>query len=124
MVEDEPTVRKVVRRMLEAGGYTVEDARNGAEALAIVIAASPAVDVVLSDVGMPEMGARVMFARRRERSTAPKVLLVSGYSRDSLTRRPGIAADADLLAEPFTRDALLRRVRAVLDAPRPTANLA
>jgi CheY-like chemotaxis protein len=117
VVEDEPTVRGVVRRMLELGGYTVLEARDGAEALSLLTASSRPVDLVVSDVVMPQMGAGALLARLGERAAPPRILLMSGYSRDSVTHRAGIAADAELLAKPFTPDALLRRVRAALDAP-------
>jgi CheY-like chemotaxis protein len=123
VVEDEPTVRGVVRRMLELGGYTVLEARDGAEALSILTTHSPAIDLVVSDIVMPQMSAGALLARLGDRARPPKVLLMSGYSRESVTQRPGIAQDVELLAKPFTPDALLRRVRAALDAPHAPARL-
>jgi PAS domain S-box-containing protein len=117
VVEDEAAVRDAVRRMLQRGGYTVLEARHGVDALQLLADPAVQVDLVLSDVVMPEMGASALLARLDERNAPVKLLLMSGYSAEAVARQSGITHDFAVLTKPFTSDELLRRVRALLDAP-------
>src|SRR6185437_15174175 len=85
LVEDEAAVRSSARRLLERHGYTVIEARHGAEALRIVETGDRAVDLVITDVVMPEMGGREMVERLRTRHPGIKVLFMSGYSERAIT---------------------------------------
>jgi PAS domain S-box-containing protein len=116
LVEDEPTVRSSVRRMLERAGYRVLEARHGGDALALAERHDGAIDLVLTDVVMPEIGALPLVERLRARWPRMRVLLMSGYSADLVDRAGGPAHELVLLAKPFAADVLLRHVRELLDA--------
>ena len=116
LVEDEPSLRTAVRRMLERGGYLVHEARDGVDALALAERLGGAVDLVLSDVVMPELGARAMVERLHARWPTMRVLLMSGYDAPRTANGAGEPTTLATLAKPFTPDALLRRVRACIDA--------
>jgi two-component system, cell cycle sensor histidine kinase and response regulator CckA len=117
VVEDEIPVRVAVRRMLERLGYRVREAGNGAEALGMLDTSIERIDLILTDVVMPDVDGRLLGECVVERSNAkaPRVLYMSGYTDDDILRRglaqPGIA----LLQKPFTLEALARAVREILD---------
>ena len=85
LVEDEAAVRASARRLLERHGYTVLEARHGADALRIVESGDRPIDLVLTDLVMPEMGGRELVERLRARHPALKVLFMSGYSERAVT---------------------------------------
>ncbi len=116
VAEDEEGVRRVVRTVLQAQGYTVIEARNGAEALAAAEAHPDAIDLLLTDVVMPDLGGRALADRVKAVRPGIYVLYMSGYADDALTRR-GVSEDGDpFLQKPFTPQALTRKVRSVLGA--------
>jgi PAS domain S-box-containing protein len=118
LVEDEAAVRSLVRRILDRHGYRVLEAANGAEALALADRHAGAVDLVLTDVVMPEMSGRAFAEALVARHPGARVLFMSGYTDDEILRRgipvPGMA----FLGKPFTVERLLTAVRDVLGAPR------
>jgi CheY-like chemotaxis protein len=116
LVEDEAAVRSSVRRLLEWHGYTVLEARNGAEALRVYEAHAEDIDLVLTDVVMPEMGGHELIERLRQRHPEVRVLFMSGYAERALTNDGSIPAGTGYLEKPFTVETLMRRLREVLDA--------
>jgi PAS domain S-box-containing protein len=114
VVEDEDAVRALIRGLLTGRGYQVIEATNGEEALEVAAKAGR-IDLLLTDVIMPRMGGRETAERLAERRPGLRVLYMSGYSADVLSKEgflePGIA----LLPKPFRPDALLEKVRKVLD---------
>ena len=115
VVEDDETVRSVTRRILERAGYETIEAANGAEALARVEASGAGVALVITDLIMPEMRGTELARRLRERFSALKVLLVSGYTEDAVMRQRTFDAETAFLEKPFTPDALVRAVRKALE---------
>jgi two-component system cell cycle sensor histidine kinase/response regulator CckA len=114
VVEDQAEVRKVVRRVLEKRGYRVLEASNGREALKIHEDCNGQIDLVLTDVVMPEMGGSELAAHLREIAPQLPVIYMSGYTEDEVLRR-GVPGDATrLLQKPFTTNALADIVREVL----------
>jgi PAS domain S-box-containing protein len=115
VVEDEDAVRRLTRRILEEEGYTVLEACNGSEALRAAQERT-SLDLVVTDVVMPEMSGRMLAARLAAVRPGLRVLYVSGYTGDDITRRgldePGI----DLLQKPFAAAQLVQRVREVMAA--------
>ena len=120
VVEDEPAVRSVVRRVLASAGYTVLEAPNGAEALDIwhrQVATGAPVDLVLTDAVMPQVGGHALAERLRAEQPDVRVVLMSGYIGESGgdPARARAAASA-FLQKPLSVSALLRTLRDVLDA--------
>jgi two-component system cell cycle sensor histidine kinase/response regulator CckA len=115
VVDDEAPVRKVVRLMLERLGYRVLEAENGAEALGIIETSMHRIDLILTDLVMPELHGGELGEFVRGSEPPRRVLYMSGYTGDEITRRGIAQDDMALLKKPFTPDALGRAVREVLD---------
>jgi two-component system cell cycle sensor histidine kinase/response regulator CckA len=112
VVEDQPEVRRLVAEMLSHAGYTVLEASDGVEALAVLDADGAEVALVVTDVVMPRMSGRQLAERLAEARPDVRVLFMSGHD-DRET-----AADGDraaFLPKPFSPDSLARKVREVLD---------
>ena len=114
VVEDDPAVRRVISRALEAAGYRVVVARSGEDALALPPAQVAGVALVVTDVVMPGLDGPHLAAELRARHPGIRVLYVSGYTRDALTQRGELDEGVDLLAKPFPAEALVARVREIL----------
>lgn len=120
LAEDDESVRRLVSTVLTENGYEVLKAANGEQALAIAAEDSVEIDLLISDVVMPDMRGpelcrRILAARPRLRT-----LFISGYADGSAPHRGEFGADAPFLQKPFSPEALARKVREVLDAPEPT----
>jgi len=122
VVEDEEPVRRLAIAGLQECGYTVLAATNGREALAVIAAQNRPVDLIVSDVIMPEMGGRELFDALKHDYPAVKVLFMSGYSDRSLAEL-GDELEASLLPKPFTPHLLAQKVAAVLEAREPAAEV-
>ncbi len=115
VAEDEEMLRRLTCRALAAGGYRVLEAADGQEALALVDARAGAVDLVLTDVLMPEMGGDELGRRLAEQYPDLPVVYMSGYTAREMARRGMLAPGAPVLTKPFTPSEVLERVREVLD---------
>ena len=112
LVEDEDAVRAFGARALTSRGYTVLEASSGAEALDIALDPDqPPIDLIVSDVVMPEMDGPTMFAELRKRGIAIKVVFVSGYADDAFRRNLPDGAVYDFLAKPFSLKGLVEKVK-------------
>ena len=112
LVEDEDAVRAFGARALTSRGYTVVEAASGAEALDIALDPDqPPIDLIVSDVVMPEMDGPTMFAELRKRGIAIKVIFVSGYADDAFKRNLPDGAVYDFLAKPFSLKGLVEKVK-------------
>jgi two-component system, cell cycle sensor histidine kinase and response regulator CckA len=116
LVEDEAAVRASVRRLLEWHGYTVLEAQNGADALRIYEANESGIDLVLTDMIMPEMGGQELIERLRARRPNLRVLFMSGYTDRVFTQNGAMPPGTGFVEKPFTVETLMRRLREVLDA--------
>jgi two-component system, cell cycle sensor histidine kinase and response regulator CckA len=116
LVEDEDAVRLAARKALARGGFNVVEARNGEEALQRWRERS-AVDLVVSDLVMPEMGGRELASKLREDAPRLKVLFTSGYTDDAGIRQGALDSGTGFLSKPFTPEALVRKAREMLDQP-------
>ncbi|HYV47429.1 MAG TPA: ATP-binding protein [Myxococcaceae bacterium] len=115
VAEDEQAVRAAVVRALGGSGYTVLEAATPEEALAVARGHAAAVDLLVTDVVMPQMtGAALADALVKERPGLP-VLYLSGYTGGALVHQGLFQSGAAYLQKPFTGEALLRAVRAALD---------
>lgn len=109
IVDDEEPVRRVASRLLARSGYEVREAANGAEALRVLAAANGAIDLLVSDIIMPEMGGLELARRAAADFPGLPILLISGYS-DSQDLGQSIPADLDLLQKPFSGNELAAAV--------------
>ena len=119
LAEDDDAVRAVLARSLREYGYTVQEARDGAEALALATEATSPPDLVIADVVMPRLTGQELSTELHNRWPALPVLFTSGYtSLDSLTR--GLVEEGrEFLQKPLEPEALATKVRAMLDAAKP-----
>ncbi|HEX5179342.1 MAG TPA: response regulator [Gemmatimonadaceae bacterium] len=115
VVEDDDGIRAVIKRILERAGHRVLEATNGAEALRICDASGDSIDLVLSDIAMPEMQGPDLARRIRELHPHMAMLLMSGYA-ESASQQEGFLTDGvEFLGKPFSPDALTRKIRHILD---------
>jgi CheY-like chemotaxis protein len=118
LAEDEASVRALAARVLRAQGYTVLEAANGDEALALVLAREPVeatIDLVLTDVIMPQIGGRALADRLVALLPGVKVLYMSGYADEAIVHNGRLEPGIAFLHKPFSPAALARKVREVLD---------
>ena len=111
VVEDEPQMRRFIHASLSAHGYQVGEAANGTEALALATSRNP--DVVLMDLGLPDMDGIDLTRRLREWSRVP-VIVISARGREADKVSALDAGADDYLTKPFGVDELLARIRVAL----------
>jgi CheY-like chemotaxis protein len=111
VVEDEPTVRTMAVRTLQEVGYKVYEAGHGREALDLIEGRASQVDLVVTDIGMPEMDGHELARRLQTARPGVPLLYMSGYG-DAGTVSP-------FLQKPFSPDDLVERVAAVLAGVKP-----
>lgn len=115
LAEDEDAVRALARCILQAAGYIVLEAANGAEALEIVARHIGPIDLLLTDVVMPEMGGRELAESLQIFHPEIGLLFMSGYTEDAVVRHGVFQADMAFLQKPFNVRTLSKIVRDVLD---------
>ena len=109
LVEDESSIRAVVTRVLEGDGYQVLTAPHGRAALALIASLTHPVDLLITDLSMPELGGEALVAELASYQPVPPVLFISGESADSMSTLPGA-----ILQKPFTIPLLKRGVHDLL----------
>ena len=114
LVEDEDAVRRLASSVLKASGYTVLEARHCGEALQLAMAHRGQIDLLVTDVVMPQMSGHELAAHLMRLSPELKVLYISGYMDDAIAHHGVIAPDSAFLQKPFRPDAFARKVREVL----------
>jgi two-component system, cell cycle sensor histidine kinase and response regulator CckA len=115
VVEDEDGVRELMWKILTDHGHTVLEARHGLDALTVAAGHPHPIQLLLSDVVMPEMGAGELAEQLRAQRPEIKLLFVSGYTNDEVVRRGVRRKDVAFMQKPFTPEELMRKVREVLD---------
>jgi two-component system cell cycle sensor histidine kinase/response regulator CckA len=118
LVEDEEQIRSVARLILVNLGYHVIEARNPTEALLQSASHAGAIDLLLTDIVMPQMNGLELAKRLVQDRPATKIVYMSGYTDDALGRHGAIDLGIAYLQKPITPDKLARKVRTVLDANR------
>ncbi len=116
LVEDEEAVRRGGKRMLETRGYTVYEAGSGTEALDVMEELEGKVDIVVSDVVMPEMDGPSLLRELRKSYPDLKFIFVSGYAEDAFAKNLPADAKFGFLPKPFSLKQLAVSVREMLDS--------
>jgi two-component system cell cycle sensor histidine kinase/response regulator CckA len=111
LVEDEEGLRSLNARGLRSRGYTVIEASNGIEAMEALEEKNGAVDLVVSDVVMPEMDGPTLLRAMRARNPSLKIIFVSGYAEDAFAKSLEENEKFDFLAKPFALSALVAKVK-------------
>ena len=118
VVEDEDAVRRLATVVLQSHGYRVLAARDGEEALRVAEMHGGAIDLLVTDVVMPNLDGRGLAEALRPLRPRMKVLYVSGYTDDAVVRYGVLHEDAAFLPKPYRPLALARKARQVLDQRR------
>lgn len=113
LVEDEGSVRELVRLTLESKGYEVLEAEHGEAGLALAANHCGAIDILITDVVMPGIGGLELAQQMLRSHPGLKILFLSGYSEDAITEG-GLEAGTAFLQKPFTLQALSQKVQDVL----------
>ncbi len=119
VVEDEETLRDIVREGLTAAGYAVLEARHAGEALRVCDQHRDPIHLLITDTVMPGLGGRELAQRVKTHRPEIKVLYMSGYTDDTVVRHGVLTEQVAFLQKPFSLDSLARKVRAELDRPGP-----
>ena len=115
LVEDDEMVRDYMRTTLSSGGYTLLEAADGVEAIALLEGRDRPIDLIVTDVIMPKMGGKELNDWLATNRPGMKVLFVSGYVDNELLREQRFERGEAYLQKPFTPEALLRTVRKMFD---------
>ena len=123
VVEDEPAVLALSARALRAAGYAVLEAVRGPDALELAAGHPGPIELLVTDVFLPQLNGREVADRLRRSRPGLRVLYVSGFSDEVLGQGGPLEPGVAFLAKPFSTDALVRKVREVLDGSREGAVL-
>jgi CheY-like chemotaxis protein len=114
LTEDEDAIRALGRRILEREGYTVLEARDGRDAIRVAAGYPSRIDLLITDMVMPNLGGRELFVHLRLLRPDLRVLFVSGYTDDDDIRRGLKDVASAFLQKPFTARALATAARTAL----------
>jgi two-component system cell cycle sensor histidine kinase/response regulator CckA len=115
LVEDEEAVRAFASRALASRGYTVLEADSGVDALRVVEEAGGKIDLIVSDVIMPEMDGPTMLMELRKRGLTAKIIFVSGYADDAFAKNLPEGQEFQFLPKPFSLKQLIETVKAAMN---------
>ncbi len=115
VVDDDQAIRQLLRAALEASGYIVEVAPDGAEGLRRARALGDRLNLLVTDVMMPGMRGDELASRLQEELPSLRALLISGFAQSALNDGRALSPRSDFLGKPFRTGDLLRRVRGLLD---------
>jgi two-component system, cell cycle sensor histidine kinase and response regulator CckA len=116
LVEDEAIVRDLVCEILKESGYVVLSATSGADAMKIIDEQAGPIDLLITDVVMPEMSGPELANILRRARTEMSVLYMSGYTDDAVLVRQGLPENSAFIRKPYTPQQFLQKVRETLDA--------
>jgi CheY-like chemotaxis protein len=115
LVEDEAALRRIVGEMLARLGYTIVEAPDSRSAEKLAADYGKPIQLLLTDVVMPDLGGRELALRLKAVRRELKVLFMSGYADDTIVQQGVLETGAAYLQKPFTPDALASKIREVLD---------
>jgi PAS domain S-box-containing protein len=118
LVEDEEGIRKVVCRVLRPKGYTVLEAQDPNNGLALSAAHPGPIHLLITDIVLPQMSGAALADRIVQERPGTKVLYMSGYTDNAIVHHGLLDRGKAFLPKPFSPATILRKVREVLDAPR------
>jgi PAS domain S-box-containing protein len=119
-VEDEESVRELVRDYLKGTGYNVLEATDGVQAIEVAEVHKGPIHILVTDVVMPRLSGRELASRIAEKRPNAKLLFISGYTDDSIFRHGVLEGGVAYLQKPFNLKAIAQKIREVLDGA-PTA---
>jgi PAS domain S-box-containing protein len=114
LVEDDDEVRQVASRILRRNGYRVLEAENGADALRVCESENEPVDLIVTDLVMPEMGGSELAKKIREHRPDARILFTSGYTEDAVVRQSLLHDGEAFIEKPFTPARLANKAREML----------
>jgi len=117
LAEDEASVRRLLRRLLDANGYRVIEAADGREALRLLEQHGGSIDLLLTDIVMPGLNGRELSQKALASKPGLKVIYMSGYTDEALSDTGALGPGVSFLRKPLKLDTLSTRIREVLDAP-------
>jgi two-component system cell cycle sensor histidine kinase/response regulator CckA len=120
VVEDDETLREIIAEALDTYGYRVLAAANGVEALAVASTFVSRIDLLLTDVVMPQMNGKELADRLSQTHPNMRVLFMSGYADDAIERYEVSGDGIAFLQKPFTAEILARQMRGLLDVVAPS----
>jgi CheY-like chemotaxis protein len=121
LVDDEPALRRLVARVLRSRGYRVLEAGHPKDALTLLDDHPDDIQLLVTDIVMPEMGGRLLASRVQAAHPDTRVLYMSGYSDGAVVQNGMLEPGMAFLQKPFTPGALAQKVREVLDSPVPAS---
>jgi CheY-like chemotaxis protein len=116
VVEDEESIGALTAEILRGCGYTLLTATNGRQAYELLMDHPQPIDLLLTDVVMPQMNGRELGELARAARPDLAVLYVSGYTDEAIVGRGLLAEEVNFLQKPFTAEDLMRKVREVIEA--------
>jgi PAS domain S-box-containing protein len=117
LVEDEPAILEMTRRMLERKGYSVVPAATPADAISIADTYVGKIDLLMTDVVMPEMNGRDLAKKITAIFPEIKLLFMSGYSANVITQQGVLNDGVAFMQKPFSMNELAEKIRGILDDP-------
>jgi CheY-like chemotaxis protein len=117
VVEDEEAVRHLLSRVLRSKGYGVLVAQNGNDAVAIAADRAERIDLIVTDVVMPDLSGPALVTQLRQSRPGLRVLYITGYAEEAIGSHGSIGTSSALLEKPFTANQLAHKVREVLAQP-------
>jgi PAS domain S-box-containing protein len=118
VVEDEAIVRDLIVEVLQDLGYHALEAEDGAAGLAI-LQSEARIDLVVTDVGLPDITGREMIERARPHRSDLRVLFITGYAENAVFGNGHLDSGQQMITKPFPVDALAARIREMIEQPRP-----
>jgi CheY-like chemotaxis protein len=115
LAEDEESLRRLTRNTLEFCGYKVLEAKDGVEALEVSDRHAGPIDLLLTDIMMPEMGGRALAQELLRRRPNVRLVYMSGYTGEAVGTRGSVDAGSFFLPKPFMRETLKSKIREALD---------
>ncbi len=115
LIEDEPMVRRLAKKILLMHGYKVIEQKSGGLAIAYFDEHNPAIDLLITDVIMPGMNGRELQEKLQEKLPGLKALFMSGYTENVIAHHGVLDEGTEFIQKPFSIVSLTQKVREVLD---------